>query len=91
MRYLALLHQDFDATEIGVSFPDLPGCVTAGRTLAEARQLAEEALRGHLAAMGAAGLPMPEPSTLASVLGHPEYQDALALMLVEVPTSLASA
>jgi predicted RNase H-like HicB family nuclease len=57
----------------------------AGRTLAEARKLAEEALRRHLAALGAAGLPMPEPSTLAAVLDHPDYADSLALMLVEMP------
>jgi len=85
MRYIALLHQEPEASEIEVSFPDLPGCVAAGPTLAEARKLAEEALRRHLAAVGAAGLPMPEPSTLAAVLDHPDYADSLALMLVEVP------
>lgn len=74
MRYLALLHQDFDASEIGVSFPDLPGCVTAGRTLAEARQLAEEALRGHLAAMGAAGLPCPSPRPSPRCSGTPSIR-----------------
>jgi len=57
----------------------------AGPTLAEARQLAGEALRGHLAAMSAAGLPMPEASTLAAVTEHEDYEDALALMLVEMP------
>jgi predicted RNase H-like HicB family nuclease len=86
MRYIALLHQEPDATEIEVSFPDLPGCVTAASTLAEARQLAEEVLRGHLAAMGMAGLPMPEPSTLAAVIELPDYADSLAMMLVEVPS-----
>jgi predicted RNase H-like HicB family nuclease len=52
MRYVALLHQEPEANEIEVCFPDLPGCVTAGPTLAEARQLAGEALRGHLATFG---------------------------------------
>jgi predicted RNase H-like HicB family nuclease len=85
MRYIALLHQEPEVGEIEVSFPDLPGCVTAGPTLAEARRLAGEALRGHLAAWGAAGLPMPEPSALAAVVEHPNYADSVALMLVEVP------
>jgi predicted RNase H-like HicB family nuclease len=29
--------------------PDLPGCVTTGRTLDETRQNIKEAIRGHLA------------------------------------------
>jgi HicB-like antitoxin of HicAB toxin-antitoxin system len=52
MRYVALLHQEPEANEIEVCFPDLPGCVTAGPTLAEARQLAGEALRHIWARQG---------------------------------------
>jgi len=40
--YIAYLHKD-KKSDFGVSFPDFPGCITAGRTLEEARQLAEEA------------------------------------------------
>ena len=35
--YIALLHKD-PKSDYGVSFPDLPGCITAGRTLDEARK-----------------------------------------------------
>lgn len=35
----------------GVYFPDLPGCVSAGRTVEEAARNAEEALGLHLAGM----------------------------------------
>ena len=35
-QYIALIHKE-DASDYGVSFPDLPGCVTAGATLDEAR------------------------------------------------------
>ena len=34
--YIALIHKEPDS-DFGVSFPDLPGCVTAGSTLDEAR------------------------------------------------------
>jgi predicted RNase H-like HicB family nuclease len=34
-----------------VSFPDFPGCVTAGRTSEEARRRAAEALSFHIAGM----------------------------------------
>jgi predicted RNase H-like HicB family nuclease len=38
-QYIALIHKDADG-DFGVSFPDLPGCVSAGSTLDEARELA---------------------------------------------------
>ena len=44
MEYIAYLHKD-KRSDYGVSFPDFPGCVTAGRSLEEARELAVERLR----------------------------------------------
>jgi predicted RNase H-like HicB family nuclease len=86
MMYLALIHQDEPEGEFGVSFPDFPGCVTAGNTLAEAKALAGEALFGHLQAMRLAGLAdaIPEPSTLGAVMQHEDYSDSLAVLPVEV-------
>jgi predicted RNase H-like HicB family nuclease len=58
MRYIAYLHKD-KGSDFGVSFPDFSGCVTAGRTLEEARQLADEALTLYIAGMledGAVGV-----------------------------------
>ena len=55
-HYIALLHKEADS-DYGVSFPDLPGCVTAGKTLDEARANAEEALALHLAGMAEDGEP----------------------------------
>src|SRR5213082_2505660 len=43
MDYIAYLHKD-RKSDFGVSFPDFPGCITAGRTLEEARRRAAEAL-----------------------------------------------
>ena len=37
-QYIALIHKDADS-DYGVSFPDFPGVVTAGRTLDEVRAL----------------------------------------------------
>ena len=47
MEYIAYLHKDRDS-DYGVSFPDFPGCITAGRTLDEASRLAGEALALHI-------------------------------------------
>lgn len=45
--------------------PDLPGCMTTGRTLEETRRNIREAIQGHLETMRQFGDPIPEPSSLA--------------------------
>ena len=45
--------------------PDLPGCMTTGRTLEETQHNIREAIEGHLATLRAFGDPIPEPSSLA--------------------------
>ncbi len=46
----------------GVYFPDLPGCVSAGKTIGEALAGAEEALALHIAGMAEDGEDIPQPS-----------------------------
>ena len=58
VTYIAFLHKDSDS-DFGVSFPDFPGCVTAGATLEEARQLAGEALGLHIEGMNEDGETIP--------------------------------
>jgi predicted RNase H-like HicB family nuclease len=43
--------------------PDLPGCVSTGKTVAETKSNIREALELHLEAMREVGEPLPEPST----------------------------
>jgi predicted RNase H-like HicB family nuclease len=50
MDYIAYLHKD-RKSDFGVSFPDFPGCVTAGKSLDEARRRAPDALAFHIAGM----------------------------------------
>jgi predicted RNase H-like HicB family nuclease len=42
--------------------PDLPGCVTTGSTLEEARRLIAEAIEFHIEGMRLHGEPVPEPT-----------------------------
>jgi len=42
--------------------PDLPGCIAAGETLAETKQLIREAITLHVASMRNNGEEIPEPS-----------------------------
>jgi predicted RNase H-like HicB family nuclease len=83
--YIALIHKD-PASDFGVSFPDLPGCVTAGVTLDEARTLAIEALSLHLEGLAADGEAAPEPSSLEDVMADIQNTDGVAI-LVDPPKS----
>ena len=56
--------------------PDLPGCMTAGETEAEALSLLPDAMAGWLESVLERGLPVPEPSV------RPEYSGKV---LVRMP------
>lgn len=43
--------------------PDLPGCVTTGKTLEEVERNIREAIELHLEGLREEGEPVPEPST----------------------------
>jgi predicted RNase H-like HicB family nuclease len=45
--------------------PDLPGCVTTGRTLEETEENIREAISGHLRTMREFGERIPEPVSVA--------------------------
>ena len=79
-QYIGLIHKDPDS-DYGVSFPDFPGVATAGRTLDEARAMAEEALAFHIEGMLADGEVVPEPSSLEEVMANPENRDGVAILV----------
>jgi predicted RNase H-like HicB family nuclease len=85
-QYIALIHKDPDS-DYGVSFPDLPGCVTAGVDLDDARRMAEGALALHLAGMAKDEEPIPEPSSLQAVMAHRENRDAVAILVKAPPAT----
>ena len=88
-EYIALIHKDADS-DYGVSFPDFPGCVTAGVDLDDARRMAEEALHLHLEGMEEDGDPIPEPSSLEAVMADRENRSGVAI-LVKGPQKAARA
>lgn len=79
MEYIAYLHKDKNS-DYGVSFPDFPGCVTAGSSLEEARSMAAEALAFHVAGMREDGEAIPEPSTLDDLRGGAAMKGAVAFL-----------
>jgi antitoxin HicB len=67
-----------------VEFPDLPGCLTEGAALEEAKQNAKEALTGYLSSVFERNLKIPDPSVLKGKNIHniePEPEVAVPILL----------
>ena len=79
-HYIALIHKDAHS-DYGVSFPDFPGCISAGSTLDEARDMGAEALAFHIEGMVEDGLTIPDPSDLEAVMSDPDNRDGVAILI----------
>jgi predicted RNase H-like HicB family nuclease len=82
-NYIALIHKDSDS-DFGVSFPDFPGCVTAGKTIDEAKDMAQEALSGHIQVMSDFGEEIPESSNLEKIVASSEDSAVIAFFIVPI-------
>jgi predicted RNase H-like HicB family nuclease len=58
-----------------------PGCITAGRTLDEAKDMAIEALTGHIEVMRDRGESVPDPSALDEVMKDSDFRDGVAFLV----------
>jgi predicted RNase H-like HicB family nuclease len=81
--YIALIHKE-GGTSYGVSFPDVPGCISAGDTLDAALANAAEALAGHFAVMQTDGEAPPPPRSLDAIRADSDFAAELADALVRV-------
>jgi predicted RNase H-like HicB family nuclease len=77
-RYVGLIRKD-PRSDYGVSFPDLPGLVTAGVSLDEARVMAEEALAFHIEGLVKDGAPIPMPSDIDAIMSLSENRDGVPI------------
>jgi predicted RNase H-like HicB family nuclease len=82
-HYIALIHKDADS-DYGASFPDLPGVITAGSDLDEARKMAFEGLAFHLAGLAEDCEAVPQPSSLEEIMAIAKNKDGVAA-LVDAP------
>lgn len=79
-QYIALIHKEANS-DFGVSFPDLPGCISAGTTLDDARAMATEALSLHLEGLAEDGEAAPEPSSLDDIMSDATNRDGVAVLI----------
>ncbi len=91
-QYIALVHKD-EGTSYGVSFPDVPGCVSAGDTFEEAVANAGEALAGHFAAMRADGESIPAARDFETLKHDPDFieDSADAIVTMVAPKGVMAA
>src|SRR5467141_4570353 len=80
MDYIAYLHKD-GKSDFGVSFPDFPGCVTAGKSFDEASRRAPEALAFHIAGMLEDGEKIPKPSKMDDLVSDTDRQNAVEFLV----------
>jgi predicted RNase H-like HicB family nuclease len=85
-NYIAVVHKDAKS-DFGVSFPDFPGCITAGSSIDEAKDMAHDALSLHIKGMMEDGENIPTPSKLEDIMDNPDYSNAAAILIVSVSES----
>ena len=64
MRYAAIIEKA--EGNYSAYMPDLPGCVATGETVKAVEAEIRDAIRFHIEGLGAAGLPVPAPTTIAN-------------------------
>lgn len=72
MKFPVVLHKDADS-DYGVTVPDVPGCFSAGATVSEALENAQEALALHFEGLVADGDALPQAQEVDVHMGSPDY------------------
>ena len=83
-NYIAIVHKE-TKSDFGVSFPDFPGCITAGKSIDDAKDMAQEVLTLHIQGILEDGEQLPVPSKLEDIIDNPDYANAIAYLVISVP------
>lgn len=71
-----------------VIFPDFPSCITAGKTLEEARHMAQEALQFHVDGMLEDKEPIPNPSSLDAIKAKHKSAEVFLAIAIRTPSKV---
>jgi len=88
-HYIAIIEDAGPDHAVGVWFPDLPGCTSAGDDIDEALRNAPEALELYAESFEAEGKPLPRPRTLTELKADPGIVSdikAYIVALIELPS-----
>lgn len=70
-HYVAIVEDAGPERAVGIWFPDLPGCFSAGDDVDDALRNAHEALALYAEAEAQEGRPFPDPRTLSALKSDP--------------------
>ncbi|MCW5717330.1 MAG: type II toxin-antitoxin system HicB family antitoxin [Bauldia sp.] len=87
-HYVAIVEDAGPDVAVGIWFPDLPGCFSAGDTVDEALQNAPEAIAAYAEALADNGRSLPAPRRLSEIKSDPVSSadlDHFLVALVESP------
>lgn len=73
LHYVAIVEDAGPETAVGIWFPDLPGCFSAGDTIEEAMRNAPEAIALYAEALEKSGRHLPPPRSLDELKQDPEF------------------
>ena len=93
-HYIAIVEDAGPDTAIGIWFPDLPGCFSAGDEIDDALRNAEEALALFADPERDEGRTLPPPRTLSELRKDPEAANDIRdymVALVPLPANVAHA
>ena len=88
MKYPVVIHKDKNS-DYGVTFPDLPGCFSAGETIEEALTNAQEAAECHIEGILIDSEPIPVSTAIEKHKDNPDFKDGV-WALVDVDLSKLS-
>lgn len=93
-HYVAIVEDAGPNRAVGVWFPDLPGCFSAGDTVEEALHNAEEALALYAESVAQEGRDLPPPRSVNALRSDADVSGGLrdyVIALVEMPHRLVDA
>lgn len=83
-HYIAIIEETGPNHAVGVWFPDLPGCFSAGDDIDQALRNAPEALELYAEGRNADGQLLPPPRTLTELKNDPAVADDIKNFMVAV-------
>jgi predicted RNase H-like HicB family nuclease len=93
-HYVAIVEDAGPDKAVGIWFPDLPGCFSAGDDIDEALRNAQEALALYAESRAREGRELPAPRTVSTLKNDPEVaadlrEHTLALIALPAPAHAA--
>jgi predicted RNase H-like HicB family nuclease len=90
-HYVAVIEDAGPNAAVGIWFPDLPGCFSAGDSVDEALLNAEEAIAAYEETLRSDGRSLPPPRRLSDLRANPEWSGELSEHMVALIAAPAKA